>query len=100
MINCLGNRTFRVAAVVAMAQFIPVTASYAQSETPTDVIATQLRRQGFSCTAPQDAMREPKESAPNATVWIVRCDEGSYRVTLVPNLAAKVERVGDRKNDR
>jgi len=30
-------------------------------------------------------------------VWTVRCDEASYRVTLVPNLAAKVERADDKE---
>jgi hypothetical protein len=97
MINCLGNRTFRAAAVVAMAQFIPVTASYAQSESPTDVIAAQLRRQGVPCTSPQPAVRDRKRSTPNEAVWTVRCDEASYRVTLVPNLAAKVERADDKE---
>jgi len=97
MINCLNRRIIAAVAAAATSSIFPMTAMYAQSEMPTDVIASQLRRQGFACTAPQDAMREPKESAPNATVWILRCDEGAYRVTLVPNLAAKVERVDDRK---
>jgi hypothetical protein len=99
MINCLNRRI--IAAVAAAApSIIPMGVSYAESEMPVEVIAAQLRRQGTPCTSPQSAERERKESAPNATVWIVRCDEGAYRVTLVPNMAAKVERVDDRKTDR
>jgi hypothetical protein len=99
MITC--PKHLIIAAVAAAASsIIPATASYAQSEMPVDVIAAQLRRQGMPCTSPQNAVRERKESAPNATVWLVRCDEGLYRVTLVPNMAARVERVDDRKSDR
>jgi hypothetical protein len=100
MITCPKHLIIAAATAAAPSIFLPTTASYAQSEMPVDVIASQLRRQGMPCTSPQDAVRERKESAPNATVWLVRCDEGLYRVTLVPNMAARVERVDDRKSDR
>ena len=107
MITCLGNfvshglgrRCLVFAVVAALAPLIPVTA-LAQQVTPTDVVTAQLRRQGVPCTSPQPAVREQKESAPNATVWIVRCNEAAYRVTLVPDLAAKVERIDDSKQNR
>ena len=97
MINCLNRRIIAAVAAAATSIIIPVTASYAQLETPTDVVAAQLRRQGLPCTAPQPAVRDQKRSTPNMAVWTVRCDEASYRVTLVPNLAAKVERADDKE---
>jgi hypothetical protein len=95
MINCLRSLIMLAAAVTASAQFTAPAFSQALQETPTDIVASQLRRQGFPCTSPKPAMQERQQSSPNATVWLLRCDEGSYRVTLVPNLAARVERTKD-----
>jgi hypothetical protein len=98
VINYLGSRIV-LAALAAIAPLIAPAPSKAQQETPTDIVATQLRRQGFPCTAPQRAVPERKESSPNAAVWRVRCAEGVYRVTLVPNLPARVERMTDRQDE-
>jgi hypothetical protein len=59
-------------------------------EGPKDIIATQIRSQGYACDSPQSAERDTA----NETVWMLRCQNASYRVTLIPNLAAKVEKVG------
>jgi hypothetical protein len=34
-------------------------------------------------------------SAANKAVWMLRCQNASYRVTLIPSLAAEVEKVDD-----
>ena len=34
-------------------------------------------------------------SEANQAVWMLRCQNASYRVTLIPNLAARVEKVGE-----
>ena len=65
--------------------------AYAIDETPTEIIAAQIRDQGYECVKPQSAKRDVAQSAPNETVWVLDCENGSYRVTLVPDLAAKVE---------
>jgi hypothetical protein len=67
--------------------------AYAIDETPTDIIAAQIRDQGYECVKPQSAKRDVAQSAPNETVWVLDCESGSYRVTLVPDLAAKVEKL-------
>jgi len=64
------------------------------SETPKDVIATQIRSQGFGCNQPTTAERDRLASIPNEGVWLLQCEDGSYRVRLIPHMAAKVERVG------
>ena len=64
------------------------------SETPKDVIATQIRSQGFGCNQPTTAERDRLASIPDEGVWLLQCEDGSYRVRLIPHLAAKVERVG------
>lgn len=60
-----------------------------------EIIAAQLRSQGYACSDPKSATRDRKASKPNATVWILFCENATYRVTLVPNLAAQVETVTD-----
>jgi hypothetical protein len=62
-------------------------------EDPTSIIADQIRAQGYKCDSPQSAQRDPQASRPNEVVWILQCESGSYRVRLVPDLAAKVERI-------
>ena len=64
------------------------------SETPKDVIATQIRSQGFGCNQPTTAERDRLASIPDEGVWLLQCEHGSYRVRLIPHMAAKVERVG------
>ena len=37
--------------------------------------------------------RISKGSKPDEAVWVVQCEDAKYRVRLVPDLAAKVERI-------
>jgi hypothetical protein len=100
MINCLKSRIVLVVAVAAITQVAVPAPSLAQRETPTEIIASQLRRQGFPCTSPQPAVQDRKDSSPNAAVWRLQCAEATYRITLVPNLAARVERIQDRQDEK
>jgi len=68
---------------------LPVSALAQQD--PKEIIASQLRAQGYTCENPQSATRDVKASKPNETVWVVVCDNATYRATLVPNMAARVE---------
>ena len=62
-------------------------------EDPKDILAAQLRDQGYACDQPQSAERDVQASAPDEAVWIVQCDNAKYRMRLVPDMAAKVERL-------
>ncbi|MFT3730008.1 MAG: hypothetical protein QM780_01100 [Hyphomicrobium sp.] len=64
-------------------------------EPPMDILATQLRDQGFACDHPDHAKLDETASKPNAKVWVVECKGGSYRMTVVPDLAAKIEKLGN-----
>jgi hypothetical protein len=61
------------------------------------VVAGQIRRQGFPCEEPAKAERDTKASSPNEAVWSLHCKGASYRVRLVPDQAAKVERIDEKK---
>ena len=65
----------------------------AAGEEPKDTIAAQIRIQGFACDKPQSAVRDAKRSKPDEAVWVLKCSNAAYRVRLIPDMAAKVERL-------
>jgi hypothetical protein len=82
-----------LAAAAAMAG-----ASASAQEDPTNIVADQIRAQGYKCESPQSAKRDPQASRPDEAVWILQCESGSYRVRLIPDMAATVEKI-DKSQD-
>jgi hypothetical protein len=64
-----------------------------QTETPAEIIAAQIRKQGYTCGKAESAGRDVDASKPNVLVWILNCDNARYRVRVIPNMADKVERL-------
>lgn len=60
-------------------------------ERPAEIIAAQIRDQGYMCANALSAEREHPELGD--AVWILNCDKATYRVRLIPDMAAKVERL-------
>ena len=60
-------------------------------ENPADIIAAHIRQQGYACNDAQQAIRNRRASRPNEAAWILRCDNATYRVRLIPDMAAHVE---------
>ena len=58
-----------------------------------NILAAQLRAQGYECSRPKSAERDVQASKPDEEVWIVQCENAKYRMRLDPDMAAKVERV-------
>ncbi|QGM97719.1 hypothetical protein [Methylocystis parvus] len=67
----------------------PLTAQ--AQETPKDIIAAHVRLQGYKCDAPKSARRDAAASRPGEAVWIIACENGSYKVRLIPNMADVIE---------
>lgn len=80
------------AAAVALCCQAPAIA-LAQGEQPAEIIAAHVRTQGYECREPRSARHEAQLSRPNAQVWLLECANATYRITLVPDLQAKVERL-------
>jgi hypothetical protein len=59
-------------------------------DVPADIIAAQIRTQGYACSTPVTATRDRAASRPNETVWLLQCGNARYRVQLVPDMAAQV----------
>src|ERR1700730_2278439 len=68
-------------------------AAQAAGEAPKDTIAAQMRMQGFACDKPQSAVKDAKRSKPDEAVWVLKCSNAAYRIRLIPDMAAKVERL-------
>ncbi|WP_295559650.1 hypothetical protein [uncultured Hyphomicrobium sp.] len=60
-----------------------------------DIIAVQIRKQGFECKNPESATRDPAASKPDDSAWILKCEGATYKVLLIPKMAAKVEKLPD-----
>jgi hypothetical protein len=58
-----------------------------------NILAAQLRDQGYACDQPKSAERDVHASTPDEAVWVVQCEDNKYRLRLVPDMAAKVERL-------
>jgi hypothetical protein len=57
------------------------------------MLAAHIRRQGYRCDAPLSAVRDAQRSKPDEAVWVLRCNMVSYRLTLIPDMAWKVEQL-------
>ena len=67
----------------------------AAQEKPAEIIAAHIRTQGYECVKPLGAQRNRKASKPNETAWTLRCSNAVYKVRLIPDMAAHVEKVDD-----
>ena len=68
-------------------------AAHAQQPMPAETIAAQVRLQGNRCDEPLSATRDTALSKPNEAVWVLKCANATYRLRLIPNMAATVERL-------
>lgn len=79
--------------VVAAAVLASVCPAAAQTDDSAagQLVAVQVREQGLACADPVSAKRDP--TAQDDAVWTLTCADASYRVRLVPDQAAVVEKL-------
>lgn len=63
----------------------------AADEVPQEMLAAQIRMQGFACDKPLGATKDAKRSKPDHETWVLKCTNASYRISRAPDMAAKVE---------
>jgi hypothetical protein len=86
-----------VALTTAFLSLITTFPGLAQEETTKEIVAAQIRSQGFACDKPQSATRDEQLSRPDEAVWILACENATYQVRLIPNMAANVQQLDQRK---
>ena len=79
-----------VATAVALTGLSAIAGLAQEVGAPAGIVAAQIRTQGYACTDPVSATRDRQASRPNVTVWFLHCRNASYRVQLVPDMAAHV----------
>jgi hypothetical protein len=79
-------------AAVTLAVTLVCASSLADNEAA-KVTADKVRAQGFPCAEPVSAERDPAASKPDEEVWILECKDARYRVRLMQDMPAKVERL-------
>jgi hypothetical protein len=65
----------------------------AAEETPIEILAVQIRRQGHRCDHSLSAERDVERSKPDEPVWVLKCANAAYRIRLIPDQAASVEQI-------
>jgi hypothetical protein len=89
-------RSALIGSLILMA--LPAVALALEGDDPTDIIAAQIRAQGYTCDNPKGATRDPDLSQGEDTGWILDCGDATYKVKLVPDMAATVKKID--KNDK
>jgi hypothetical protein len=85
-------RTVCVVAVQIL--IIAATGQSVSAQQPTkDLLAAQLRDQGYRCTSSLSATKDARRSRADEAVWVLRCTNATYRLRLVPDMAARVQRL-------
>ncbi len=65
----------------------------AQQQTAAIDVAAQVRLQGHRCVGSVSAQSNLEQSRPDERAWILACANATYRVRLVPNMAAQIARL-------
>jgi hypothetical protein len=86
----LGCRLLTTIAAVAIATAVAAAGSAADSEAA-KVTAVAVRAQGFPCTEPVSAQRDPAASKPDEAAWVLACSDARYRVQFMGDMRPKVE---------
>lgn len=89
---CLGLATIVLLSLGDL-ELMPTRVSEARAVNEEAIIAAQIRKQGFACERPLRAEADRERSKPNEAVWVLRCQNATYRVRLIPKKAADVERI-------
>ncbi|NRG19995.1 hypothetical protein HPQ64_20055 [Rhizobiales bacterium] len=58
-----------------------------------NLLAVQVREQGHTCDKPQGAEQEEDLSKPDEEVWTLECENATFRVKLIPDMAAEIEKI-------
>ncbi|MBN9291860.1 MAG: hypothetical protein J0H36_12310 [Hyphomicrobium denitrificans] len=89
----MTNAVYFVVFGFAVAAFSGAAMCLPGDEPTPDLLASQARDQGFACSQAKSAEREVKASRPNEAVWILKCENDTYRMIVIPDMAAKIEKL-------
>jgi hypothetical protein len=68
-----------------------LTGSAVMAETVRNMLAAQIRTQGYPCEQALGAKKDVRRSRADHDVWFLRCSNATFRISRAPDMAAKVE---------
>ena len=86
-----NGRPMCIPALVLAGALVPAGDSVRASEEIQNMLAVQIRSQGFACEKPLGATRDTKRSTPDHAVWVLKCSNANFRVSRAPDMAAGVQ---------
>jgi hypothetical protein len=89
----IGHLNRLLVSACALAILVFAARGATAQNTPSNILAAQLRMQGYRCEAPVTAERDAERSRPNEAAWTLKCANASYRMRLVPDMAARIEQL-------
>ena len=89
----MGFSPMRTICVVAAAVSVAAVQDVSAQEPTKDLLAAQIRDQGYRCNSPLGAKKDVRRSRPDEAAWVLRCKDATYRLRLVPDMAARVQRL-------
>lgn len=92
----MGSKALRWALAAALGVGVCPAAAQTASDSTGDaatgeLVAVQVRNQGQACAEPVSAQRDP--TAQDDAVWTLTCADAKYRVRLIPDQAAEIEKL-------
>jgi hypothetical protein len=90
---CLGLAVFPIQINLGRDAGVLRLAAHAAEDMAAETLAAQIRIQGYPCDKASSAQRDVERSRPDSAVWILKCDNATYRIRLDPDMAAKVEKI-------
>lgn len=97
MIQSIASKASSFSAALILlhgaANAAPQQAALSDDRTTADIIAVKIRNQGYRCETPQGVKRGKSRSMPRDFVWTLKCANATYRVKLIPDMAAHIERL-------
>ena len=87
----MRNETTLLLLALGLASPTTVFGQNSGAGSPADIVATQVRDQGYQCDEPTSATQD--QQSEGDTVWTLTCGNATYRVRLVPDMAAAIEKV-------
>ena len=86
-----GCCALMLAGLVGLTSPEPAAAQQMAMETVQGMLAAQVRTQGFACDRALKATRDAKHSRPDLGVWVLRCNNATYRISRAPDMSARIE---------
>jgi len=62
-----------------------------ETESVETIGSSVVRREGYKCEKPIKATKDVEDSIPEEMAWVLKCENATYKVQLLPHYLSAVE---------